>query len=360
MKIDAWSAAAVRHRNLDPHWHYAGRDVPELPGLRIALRAGKVTGEGYAPFLPHLDETPEALETAGRDIASGLRGADPGDLEACLQLLGPCSRHRNAARSAVEMALLDLAARRAGVSVAGLLGGVQRPVEVLRIIPVKQPEQMAGIAGTLAEEGYRALKLKATGQLEEDVARIAAVRAAAGARTTLTVDANQAYDAEGAVRLEAALRSFGIWSLEQPVPARDRLALAQVRQVSQTRIEADEGLFDTGDLESLLVAQAADGISLKLARSGGLLPSRDMASRASKNDVYARLGTAFGGPLVTLATATLAGLCPVSGPAECAEFTHFDDHEHAWPPIRDGLLAVPEGPGFGQERLVTWSAPWHE
>ncbi|POF27950.1 mandelate racemase/muconate lactonizing enzyme family protein [Roseibium marinum] len=359
MKIEAWSAAAVRHSNLDPHWHYAGRDVPELPGLRLAFRSGQVVGEGYAPFLPHLDATPEALQSAGRSIAGALLGADLADLDGCLERLGPFARTRNAARSAAEMAMLDLAARSADISVAQLLGGTPRPLEVLRIIPVKPPDRMAEIAGSLVAKGYRALKLKATGKLEEDVARIAAVRAAAGPDVTLTVDANQAYDADGASRLETALRPYAIWSLEQPVSARDRSALARVRKTSKARIEADEGLFDREDLETLLAAVGADGISLKLARSGGLLASRDMALRAAGQNVYARLGTAFGGPLVTLATATLAGLCPVTGPAECAEFTHFDDQEHVWPLIRDGFLIAPEGSGFGQERVVPWTAPWN-
>jgi len=358
MKIEAWSAQAVRHRNLDPHWHYAGRTVPDLPGVRIALRSGGFMGEGYATFLPHLDASPEALVNTASWIAAGLLGASLTDLEACLLRLGACEKSRNAGRSAVEMALLDLGARAMGLPVARMFAGETRPLQVLRIIPVKSPEDMAEIAGALVAEGYRALKLKATGHLEEDEARIAAVRAAAGADVTLTVDANQAYDAENALKLEAALRPHRIWSLEQPVPATDRAALAQVRQGAEARIEADEGLFGLPDLDALLAAKAADGISLKLARSGGFMPSRAMARRASGAGVYARLGTAFGGPLVTLATAALAAVCPTDGPAECAEFTHFDDGAHAWPDIRDGLLIPPEEPGFGQVRTTPWSATW--
>ncbi|KMK65125.1 mandelate racemase/muconate lactonizing enzyme family protein [Puniceibacterium sp. IMCC21224] len=358
MRIEAWSVAPVTHRNLDPEWHYAGRDVPELLGVRVALRAGDRMGEGYAPFLPHLDTTPEVLETTACSIAAGLLAADLSDLDACVARLGPCSRARNAARSAAEMALLDLAARGAGASVAAMLGGAPRAVEVLRIIPVKSPVRMADIAGSLVAEGYRALKLKGTGDHEADIARIAAVRGAVGAGITLTVDANQAYDTCGALRLERALRPHDIWSLEQPVPANDRASLATVRQQSHARIEADEGLFDADDLDAVLTAEAADGISLKLARSGGLLPSRDMALRGAGRGVYARLGTAFGGPLVTLATATLAALCPTKGPAECAEFAHFDDGDHLWPTVRDGLLIPQKGPGFGQIRQSPWLAEW--
>lgn len=359
MKIEAWSIAAVRNRNLDQNWHYAGRDVPELPGLRIAFMAGGVVGEGYAPFLPHLDISPDRLEQTGHDIATALHDADLSDLERCLERLGAVEKTRNAARSAAEMALLDLAARTKDLSVARLLGGAPRPLQVLRIIPVKAPHEMAEIASALVAEGYRALKLKVTGNIDDDKARIAAVRAAAGPDATLIVDANQTYDVKGALRLEAALRPHHIWSLEQPVRAEDREGMARVRRGAQARIEADEGLFRNADLGAVLAANAADGISLKLARSGGLIPSREMALAALDRQVYARLGTAFGGPLLTLAAATLAAICPVEGPAECAEFTHFDDHEHAWPEVRDGFLIPPDGPGFGQERLVPWTADWY-
>lgn len=359
MRIQAWSVASVRHRNLDPEWHYAGRDVPELPGLRVALRAGGVMGEGYAPFLPHLDATPQILAATGRHIAAALLGADLDDLNACLLRLGPCAKARNAARSAVEMALLDLAARVRGGSVARMLGAEPRSIRVTRIIPVKSPARMAEIAGRLVCENYGAFKLKATGNPEADEARVAAVRAAVGVDIILTVDANQAYDAEGAARLERALRPHGVWALEQPVPAGDRAALALVRREAKTRIEADEGLFDVDDLNDILELHAADGISLKLARSGGLLPSLGMARTAAGHGVYARIGTAFGGPLVSLATATLAALCPMEGPAECAEFSHFDDEEHVWPIVGDGLLILPDGPGFGQIRRQRWQAEWH-
>lgn len=358
MRVEAWSVAPVRHLNLDPDWHYAGRDVPVLPGLRIALRAGNEMGEGYAPFLPHLDASTDVLEESGRAIAQDLLGADLSEFEACLALLGPCVRSRNASRSAAEMSLLDLAARLNGTSVAILLGGEPRPIDVLRIIPVKAPDRMAAIAGALVEEGYRALKLKAAGDHEADFDRISAVRTAVGPDVRLTVDANQAYTTEGALRLEAMLRPSDIWSLEQPVPATDRSGLAQVRRKSKVRIEADEGLFDASDLEVLLGARAADGISLKLARSGGLLPSLNMGRKAAGQGVYSRLGTAFGGPLLALATSTIAALAPTEGPAECAEFTHFDDAEHLFPTILDGKLMPSDGPGFGQERQTGWTAPW--
>ncbi|MCB1972265.1 MAG: hypothetical protein KDG54_17840, partial [Geminicoccaceae bacterium] len=281
MRIKAWSVTSVRHRNLDPDWHYAGRNVPELPGLRVALRAGGQAGEGYAPFLPHLDNSPAALIETGRNIASAMVNADLTDLDDCVTRLGPCARSLNAARSAVEMALLDLAARARGKSVVQLLGGEARTIEVLRIIPVKSPARMAELAGDYAGQGYRALKLKATGDIDADVERVTAVRAAVGAAIALTVDANQGYDMAGALAFERCLRPLDVWSIEQPVPATDREALAVLRREARVRIEADEGLFTHADLDDVLAREAADSISLKLARSGGLLPSRSMALAAT-------------------------------------------------------------------------------
>ncbi|MCB9945940.1 MAG: mandelate racemase/muconate lactonizing enzyme family protein [Geminicoccaceae bacterium] len=299
------------------------------------------------------------IET-GWNIASAMVNADLTDLDDCVTRLGPCARSLNAARSAVEMALLDLAARARGKSVVQLLGGEARTIEVPRIIPVKSPARMAELAGDYAGQGYHAQKLKATGDIDADVERVTAVRAAVGAAIALTVDANQGYDMAGALAFERCLRPLDVWSIEQPVPATDRETLAALRREARVRIEADEGLFTHADLDDVLAREAADSISLKLARSGGLLPSRSMALAATCKGVHARLGTAFGGPLVTLASATLAGLAEVSGPAECAEFTHFDDMEHEAPQINDGLLQPGEGAGFGQHRIVPWPSPWFD
>ena len=100
----------------------------------------------------------------------------------------------NSAKAAVDMALHDLLARRLNVPLHVLLGGaVRASVVQARILAIKPPLEMAANAARLAEQGYRQLKLKLSGDSALDVARVAEVRAAVGAGVTLTLDPNQSY-----------------------------------------------------------------------------------------------------------------------------------------------------------------------
>lgn len=362
MKIAAFSVEPSAFDNLDPDWRYGTAHVPRLDGVFVALKAEDGTvGEGYSPVLGHLGVDRDALAASCGRLAAACLGRDAVAYRVTATQLARERGVSGPALAAVEMALIDLAARVHGVSVAVLLGGRFRDrVPVVRIVPIKVPAAMAETAGALVAEGYRAVKLKAAGRLAEDIDRVAAVRERVGAAVEIYVDPNQAYDLDGAVRFCAAAAEFGVARVEQPVPASDREAMARLAAaVRSPLVEADEKLFGVGDLADVLARKAAHGICLKFARSGGILPTLAMVELARAHGVAVRMGTAFGGPLVSLAGAQVAAsIATLDGFAEIAEFAHFSDTAHAPPRVEDGCLVLDDAPGFGQVRRTRWQADW--
>lgn len=122
------------------------------------------------------------------------------------------------------------------------------------------------------------LKLKVgAGALAEDVARVAAVRAA-WPKARLRLDANGAWRGDAAVRAVRALAAFEPEWIEQPVPPGDLAALRALR--AWAPIMADESVTDAGALEALLAAEAVHGVVIKPAFVGGAAVAFELGQRA--------------------------------------------------------------------------------
>lgn len=353
MRIDAFAVTPVRLANTDPDWRYGDNHVPRLAGALVALRAADGTvGEGYAPVLRHLGLTPEGLASAATAMARALLGRDATALATGVAAAARAQPAALPALSAVDMALHDLAGRLLGLPLATLLGGAVRDrVPAVRIVPIKPPAAMAERARALADEGYGALKLKGSGDLAVDLARVAAVREAVGPGVALYVDPNQAYAPKAARALCAGLADLGVTRIEQPVPAADLRGLAAVAAGTGLVVEADEAMHTEADVVAIRDAAAADAVCLKLTKSGGLAATMAIARLAGALGLGCRMGTAFGGALISMAAAQAAAALPTAeGCAEIAEFAHFDGDPHEPPRIEDGSLVLSDAPGIGVTR----------
>src|SRR5262249_62026503 len=129
-----------------------------------------------------------------------------------------------AARTALDCAFWDLAAKRAARPVHELLGlDPPKPVTTALTISLATPEAMAQAAAAAAERALLKVKLGAPG----DPARIAAVRRAAP-RAELIVDANEGWTPDNLAANLAACAQAGVTLVEQPLPADDDDALARI------------------------------------------------------------------------------------------------------------------------------------
>lgn len=159
-----------------------------------------------------------------------------------------------AAISALDIAVWDLRARRAGLPLYRLLGAQRERVPIYgsgRATHQMSTDELVDGALAYVEEGYRAVKLRA-GALgaERDLARVAAVREAVGADVRIMVDCNERFDAATALWLGRELEGLGVHWLEEPLIADD--AAGHARLADRLRIpiavgEHLQGRFEFAD-----------------------------------------------------------------------------------------------------------------
>ena len=229
-------------------------------------------------FEPGYPDVAAAIEAARAAIEAGV------DLDE-LQGLMPSG----SARNAVDCALWDLAAKRAGVPV-WRLAGVPEPKPCLTVLTISlgSPEVMARDATKAADREI--LKLKLGG--EGDIERVTAVRAAVP-EARLTVDANEAWTPEMLPRYLEALAPLRIEFVEQPLPVTaDHHLDGLARSIP---IAADESVRDLKSLEAVIGRY--DIINIKLDKTGGLTEALALAEvgRAAGLDIMlgCNLGTSL-------------------------------------------------------------------
>ncbi len=269
-----------------------------MPAIIVTLTDGPHAGRGEAQGVYYLhDDTENMLR-----LVESVRGeVEAGLTRAALQTRLP----PGGARNALDCALWDLEAARAGQPVWRLAGfdGV-RPLVTTMTAGAEAPEVMAATVRGFA--GARAIKLKLTGEPALDVARVAAVRAACP-DAWLGVDANQGYSLAS---LEAVLPDFvdlGVSLVEQPLPRGQEAALDGF--VSPIPLAADESLQSSDDLPSL--EGRFQVANLKLDKSGGLTEALAMARRARDMGLGVMVGN-MAGTSWAMAPAYIVGqLCEV-------------------------------------------------
>ncbi len=173
------------------------------------------------------------------------------------------------AKSALEIAFLDLAGQVAGVPLHRLLGGkVRETVELCYAVSIDTP-------GVMADEvkrwpACRCFKVKVAGNADEDIERLEAI-CLARPDIDIWLDANQSYQPIQLERFLDALRDFdAVRCFEQPVRSEDWMGLRRAREKSPYPVAIDEGCFSSFDVARAAEMRAADLVVLKVAKSGGV------------------------------------------------------------------------------------------
>ncbi|WP_296942960.1 mandelate racemase/muconate lactonizing enzyme family protein [uncultured Massilia sp.] len=333
----------------DPDWKFARATVPRLDGWVVVLEDGAgVRGLGYAHAIPAITDVGDGVAAALAFLLPLLPGRAPAALNGIMRDVDARLAFANSAKAAIDMALHDLLARQLGVPLHVLLGGaVRAAVAQARIVPIKAPAAMAAHAAQLAQQGYRQLKLKLAGDAL-DVARVAEVRAAAGADVVLTLDPNQSYDAKRMMRAFARMERHDIALIEQPLPAADWAGMKLLAGALPPAIEADESAATLDDVLGLVNGRVVDAINLKVTKLGGLRKFAAAAAICEAGGVTCRVGATFG-PALLQAAALHAAACVGSLPLGCelAEHLHLRDDPFTPLPVAQGEIAVPDGAGCG-------------
>ncbi len=334
----------------DPEWAFALMAAPQSLGTILTLIAEDGTmGYGYGSAMPHYGATQESVAATLARFKKLLLGKDARKIAAILDELDHNVLDNNQAKAAVDMALHDLRARQLGVPVAEFFGGpCVTEFASLRILPIKTPEKMAVNARKLVNEGVRHLKIKVHGNVDEDVACVAAVREEVGKDIHLTIDANQSYTVKNAVLAINRMTPFNIELAEQPVPANDLYGLKKVTDSVSIPVEADEAAYSLDQVALIVRERAADAVSLKIAKLGGLRKTWAAAKICEAGGVKYRMGAHSGPRLLAAHGSQLAAALP--GIWYSSELTEFEGLiGDPWEGLKlvGGVLHVTDAPGCG-------------
>ena len=268
------------------------------------------------------------------------------------------------AKLAVETALFDILGRSAGLSVADLLGGRVRDTIPLSF-SIADPDFEADLdrMRAMVPAGNTIFKVK-TGVKPhaEDLAHLEAMRGEFGDAIDLRLDYNQALRPFGAMRVLRDVDAFAPTFIEQPVPRDNLAAMASFAAALDTPILADEGCFDARDLVEIVRLGAADAISVKLMKAGGLLKAQGIMAIADTAGLPGYGGTLWeGGIALAAGTQFIAATPGVSLGCEFYMPHHVltEDVLEERVANRGGHVVVPDGPGLGiavSERSVRANA----
>lgn len=284
------SADSVRRVSLTLHneplpfkapFRISGYTFHDMPATVVTLHDGDLTGRGEAAGVYYLNDEPvgmlATLEAMRATIEAGISRAQ------LRELLPP-----GGARNALDCALWELEARRAGVPVWKLAGlDATRPLLTTFTVSADEPAAMAEAA--LGYGGARAIKMKLTGELDLDIRRVQAVRSACP-DVWLGVDANQGYGPETYMPLQRALWDAGVSLLEQPCRRGCEAELDGIERLLP--FAADESVLSLSEIEAQ--KHRFDVINIKLDKCGGLSEGLFMAERARALGLKVMVGNMAG------------------------------------------------------------------
>jgi len=293
----------------------ARRTWAERTGFLVILRDREgARGAGEASPLPGYSPEEEgrarrALEEARVRPPAPLRAGEPPEPQ-LVEALRAVDPGAPSARFALESALLDLAARRAGVSVARLLAGdrAERTVPAAVLLGATDPDRAAAEARAAAAGGAAAIKMKVgrPGRFDEEAEALRRAGEAAGGAVRLRADANGAWTPEEARERCALLARESPEYLEQPVGPEELLRFRD----PPAPIAADESLLLPGAAERLLRMEPPPVLVLKPTLLGGFTPVLRLARAAEAAGAAVTVGHALEGPVALAAAAQLALALP--------------------------------------------------
>ncbi|MGF6529073.1 L-talarate/galactarate dehydratase [Variovorax sp. PvP013] len=295
-----------------------------------------------------------------KEVAPALIGEDPSDISKLWTKL--CWAGASVGRSgmavqaigAFDVALYDLKARRAGLSLSKLLGSQRDSVRCYNTsggflhTPI---DQLVVNAGASIERGIGGIKLK-VGQPDRalDIRRVETVRKHLGEGVPLMVDANQQWDRPTAQRMCRVFEEFDLVWIEEPLDAYDFEGHAALAAAFDTPIATGEMLTSAAEHGELIRHRSCDYLMPDAPRVGGITPFLKIAAQAE----HAGLSL---GPHFAMELHVHLGAVYATEPW----VEHFDWLEPLFNErleIKDGRMLVPTRPGLGlslSEQAALWT-----
>jgi D-galactarolactone cycloisomerase len=339
--------------------------------VRLTTDTGLVGhGEAKAPVAPQA--TKAIIDLLLADI---VRGADPRDVTVLWERMYAGMRVRGhragfylEAMSGVDIALWDLAAQAAGVSVASLLGGVFRnPVRVYasglpafdRHADSDALDALVQEAVGLREQGYTGLKMALGKGIEGDIRSVRVVRERLGDDFLIYTDAAGVYDRAQALKLGHELEALGAAWLEMPIAPEDVDGYGILAAALTLPIALDS-LTSRYEVAAFVRCHGLDVVQPDVCRAGGITECRRIAELADAFGLAFAPHVSIGSAVHVAATLHLAAAMPNTMTSEY--WIGDNPIGNAWlvEPLEvvGSYLSVPRGPGLGITLAPEALEPW--
>jgi muconate cycloisomerase len=273
--------------------------------------------EGWGEGLPRPYVTGETIQTAWDQFrATKLKAQLSGsfnDFQSIVNLIADFSvetsgdSHRdsfgNSVKCAIELSVLDAAARSEGVPLSTLTQLISEAaairsrcdhVRYSAIITSMSPSKQTALSWGIRFYGFQTCKVKVGMDGADDTAALKRIRRSLGKKIDLRIDANEAWHPHNLEQKLEELLPFGISSIEQPVPHEELDGLADIRKRLSTPIMLDESLCSIGDAQRAIERGYCDSFNIRLSKCGGFINSLKLAAMAHRAGLDYQLGCQVG------------------------------------------------------------------
>lgn len=305
---------------------------------------GEITPLGRTYLPAYAGSIRAALQT----LSEELLGHDPTNIGQVSRVMDTALMGHGYAKSALEIACWDIFGQAVGRPLTDLIGGrLNEDFPLYEAVPLGTPAQMADFVRARGEAGISRFQLKVGGDPADDIARVAAARAAAPDSASIIADANggwQLLQARRAIRGMAELDVL----VEQPCRETPECALAH--RGSTLPMVLDESVVTSADLFAARDAGAL-AVNLKVSRLGGLARTVQMRDLAAELGLAVSLEDMWGGDVITAAVSHLAASTSPDHLMNVSFFNDWTDGHVAGHQPRSvmGRGRAPSAPGLGIE-----------
>ena len=294
--------------------------------VKITTNSGIVGYGETAPSYAVTGNTKESILKALYFLKSILIGKDIGDFNTIINFLHNSIPLNFSAKSAIEIAIYDIAAQNAQQALFKYLGGAKKEFSSNMTISLNEIETMVQDTIEAMEAGFKSLKIKLGDDYKKDILRIAEINSVKNSDISLKVDANQGWSPKQSIKFlnEIEKKNIAIDFLEQPVERFDIDGLKYIKERTSTPIVADESMFSPRDAIEILEKKAADMINIKLDKCGGISKAMQIADICAIYDIKCMIGCMMQGAISVGAAAHVASaksdsivICDLDSPMHC-------------------------------------------
>jgi L-alanine-DL-glutamate epimerase-like enolase superfamily enzyme len=291
MKITNVSYERLELQLLEPYT-IAYETVSTATNFILRLETdGSLVGYGCSapdPLLTGMTET-EAEDTIKRIVLPFLKGKDPFRYVRILEDLRDLVVTSRSVLAMVDMALLDLVSKKAGVPLYQFLGGYREGIATSITIGIMPIDRVLEKSQEFVSQGFQILKVKGGVCVEEDIEKMLKIRRIFP-DVILRFDGNQGYSVEESFAFVEKTKKARIEIFEQPTKTSNEKHLGQVTREVPIPVMADESIKTLADTFRLARNERIDMINIKLMKVGGIMEALHINSVARSANLEAMVG----------------------------------------------------------------------